>query len=147
MHEARASEAREVVIWGTGSPRREFLLSDDAAGACVFLMNLSNEKFDTILAGGCSLPTVNVGCGEDTTIRELAELIARVVGFKGTLVFDASKPDGTFRKLLDIDRLRNLGWNCSTPLEEGLITTYKDFLERQTPARGAALVSPQTQGK
>src|SRR5260370_4812043 len=109
MHEAKVNGAEQVVVWGTGSPRREFLFSEDAANACVFLMNLSNEKMDAILANGRSLPIVNIGCGEDPTVRELAELLADVVGFSGELVFDASKPDGTAQKLLDISLVTQLG--------------------------------------
>jgi len=141
MHEAKLSGAEQVVVWGTGTPRREFLFSDDAANACVFLMNLSNEKMDAILANGRSLPIVNIGCGEDATVRELAELIAEVVGFRGELVFDATKPDGTPRKLLDINHLTRLGWKHSTVLREGLIRTYQDFLERQTLTAGVGSVS------
>jgi GDP-L-fucose synthase len=141
MHEAKVSGVNEVVIWGTGLPRREFLLSDDAANACVFLMNLSDEKMDAILAHGSSLPTVNIGCGQDVSIRELAELIAQVVGFRGALVFDASKPDGTSQKLLDICSLSSLGWKASIALHEGLIRTYRDFLEHQTITAGAGSFS------
>jgi GDP-L-fucose synthase len=141
MHEAKASGVNEVVIWGTGLPRREFLVSDDAANACLFLMNLSDETMDAILANGRSLPTVNIGCGEDVSIRELAELIAEVVGFKGALVFDSSKPDGTSRKLLDISQLSRLGWKASLALREGLVKTYLDFLERQTLATGVGSAS------
>jgi GDP-L-fucose synthase len=141
MHEAAAGGADHVVVWGTGSPRREFLFSDDAANACVFLMNLADEKMDAILASGRSLPIVNIGCGEDMTIREVAELIADVVGFRGELVFDASKPDGTPRKLLDSSYLASLGWKPSVGLREGLIRTYRDFLERQTLAVSARSVS------
>src|SRR5882762_803395 len=130
MHEAKLSGADQVVVWGTGTPRREFLFSDDAANACVFLMNLSNEKMDAILANGRSLPVVNIGCGEDATVRELAELIAEVVGFSGELVFDASKPDGTPQKLLDISLLTQLGWTPRTSLREGLAETYAEFVQR-----------------
>jgi len=130
MHEAKVSGADHVVVWGTGSPRREFLFSDDAANACVFLMNLSNEKMDAILANGRSLPIVNIGCGEDATVRELAELIADVVGFSGELVFDASKPDGTPQKLLDISLVTQLGWTPRTSLREGLAETYAEFVQR-----------------
>jgi len=130
MHEAKVSGADHVVVWGTGSPRREFLFSDDAANACVFLMNLSNEKIDAILANGRSVPIVNIGCGEDATIRELAELIADVVGFSGELVFDASKPDGTPQKLLDISLVTQLGWTPRTSLREGLAETYAEFVQR-----------------
>jgi len=130
MHEAKARGVDQVVVWGTGSPRREFLFSDDAANACVFLMNLSKEKLDAILANGRSLPVVNVGCGEDATIRELAEVIADVVGFSGKLVFDASKPDGTPQKLLDISLITHLGWTPHTSLREGLAETYAEFVQR-----------------
>jgi len=130
MHEAKLSGADQVVVWGTGSPRREFLFSDDAANACVFLMNLSNERMDAILANGRSLPIVNIGCGEDATVRELAELIADVVGFSGELVFDASKPDGTPQKLLDISLVTQLGWTPRTSLREGLAETYAEFVQR-----------------
>src|SRR6202165_494666 len=98
LHEAKASAADQVVLWGTGTPRREFLHSDDAADACVFLMSLPDSSLDTIAAHNQLRPVVNVGCGEDLTIRELSELIARVVGFHKELVFDPSKPDGTPRK-------------------------------------------------
>jgi GDP-L-fucose synthase len=141
MHEAAAGGADHVVVWGTGSPRREFLFSDDAANACVFLMNLADEKMDAILASGRSLPIVNIGCGEDMTIREVAELIADVAGFRGELIFDASKPDGTPRKLLDSSYLTGLAWKPSIGLREGLIRTYRDFLERQTLTVSARSVS------
>ena len=131
MHEGAMNGADHVVVWGTGSPRREFLFSDDAANACVFLMNLPDKKMDAILANGGSLPIVNIGCGEDVTIRELAELIAGVAGFRGELVFDASKPDGTPRKLLDSSYLNGLGWKPSIGLREGLVRTYGDFLKHQ----------------
>jgi GDP-L-fucose synthase len=142
MHEAKLSGADQVVIWGTGSPRREFLYSDDAADACVFLMNLPEEKLDATLADGQSFPIVNIGSGNDVTVRGVAELIAEVVGFNGSLVFDPSKPDGTPRKLLEINRLAGLGWKPSTGLREGLIMTYKDFLEQKLPTTvGSALSS------
>ena len=144
MHEAKVNGASEVIVWGSGLPRREFLFSDDAANACVFLMNLPDDKWETILANRRFLPSVNVGCGQDTTIRELAELIAQVVGFGGSLVFDPSKPDGTPRKLLDIERLSSLGWHPSTSFEEGLTTTYRDFLQREVLAASAGSVSRQT---
>ena len=131
MHEAKIGGAEQVVLWGTGTPRREFLHSDDVANACVFLMNLADDRFDEI-AGNCSLcPIVNIGCGEDLTIRELAEHVAGVVGFKKKIVFDPSKPDGTPRKLLDIGFLTAFGWKPRTPLREGLRRTYRDFLEHQ----------------
>ena len=130
MHEAKLNGAGQVVVWGTGTPRREFLYSDDAADACLFLTNLPEEKLSTILAEGQSFPLINIGCGIDVTVRGVAELIAEVVGFNGSLVFDTSKPDGTFRKLLDPNRLAGLGWKFSTELRDGLIRTYKEFLEQ-----------------
>ncbi len=130
MHEGKVTGAKEVAIWGTGTPRREFLHSDEAADACVFLLNLPDNQLDKILANEEISPIVNIGCGEDLTIRELAELIAKTVGFSGQLVFDTSKPDGTPRKLLDISRLSALGWKPRRkPFEEDLRNTYKDFLE------------------
>jgi GDP-L-fucose synthase len=141
MHEAKMGGAKQVVVWGTGSPRREFLFGDDAANACVFLMNLPDEKVDAILASGHSMPMVNIGCGQDVTVREVAELVAEVVGFKGKLVFDTSKPDGTPRKLLDISYLSCLGWKSSTELQDGLLLTYRDFLVRQALTTGVASLS------
>jgi GDP-L-fucose synthase len=116
FHEARATGSREVVIWGTGTPRREFLYVDDLADACVFLMQHYESE--------C---IVNVGTGEDVTIKELAHIISEVIGYKGELVFDSSKPDGTPRKLLDISRLCALGWRAQTPLREGLRRTYESY--------------------
>ena len=112
-HEAKARGERELVVWGSGTPRREFLYVDDLAEACVHLM-----------ATGYDGPLVNVGCGEDLTIRELAEAVMRTVGFDGRIVFDASKPDGTPRKLLDVSRIQALGWRATTPLAEGLVRAY-----------------------
>jgi GDP-L-fucose synthase len=134
MHEAKMNGADQVVIWGTGTPRREFLYSDDAAEACVFLMNLPDDNLDSIIASDQLAPIVNIGCGEDLTVRELAEVIADVVGYKKELLFDPSQPDGTPRKLLDISRLTALGWKPSTELREGLTMTYKDFLGHQKAA-------------
>ncbi|MGB8339834.1 MAG: GDP-L-fucose synthase [Burkholderiales bacterium] len=122
MHEAKQRGDKEVVVWGTGSPRREFLYSDDLADACVFLM----ERHDAKAVG----EFVNVGVGHDITIKELADLVAQTVGFKGKLVFDTSKPDGTPQKLLDVTRLKNLGWQAKVSLQEGLKKAYQDF--RQT---------------
>jgi GDP-L-fucose synthase len=130
MHEAKLSGAEQVILWGTGTPRREFLHSDDAADACVFLMHLPDKKLDLLLENKQLPPVINVGCCEDLTVEELAELIADVVGFKKKLVFDATKPDGTPRKLLNTGRLTALGWKPRTSLREGLLKTYKDFSER-----------------
>jgi GDP-L-fucose synthase len=117
--ESKASGASEVVVWGTGMPRRELLYSDDLAEACVFLMNLDEKRFATLLRED-SPPLINIGTGEDVTIRELAELVARVVGFEGKLVFDTNKPDGTPRKLMDVSRLHALGWRHTVSLEQGI---------------------------
>jgi GDP-L-fucose synthase len=131
MHDAKLSGAAEVVIWGTGTPRREFLYSDAAADACVFLLSLPDDKMSRITHEDGVAPIVNVGCGEDVTIAELAKSIAKVVGFEGRLAFDTSKPDGTPRKLLDVTRLRRLGWSPppSEFLREGLRASYRDFLK------------------
>jgi len=117
-HDAKSRSARELVVWGSGTPRREFLHVDDLASACLFLL----EKYD-------SPEIINVGCGEDISIRELAELICDVVGFDGELAWDATKPDGTPRKLLDITKLRALGWQPTIPLREGIAQTYEWFLK------------------
>lgn len=114
-----ARQAESMTVWGTGNVRREFLYVDDLAEACVFLME---KKY----AGGL----INIGTGEDITIRELAETVCKVVGFKGRLEFDTSKPDGTPRKLLDVSKINNLGWKARTPLAEGINYTFKDFLRR-----------------
>src|SRR6266849_3919618 len=117
-HEAKTRDARELVVWGSGKPRREFLHVDDLAAACLFLL----EKYD-------SKDIINVGCGEDISIRELAELICDVIGFNGELVWDATKPDGMQRKLLDVTRLHNLGWQTTIPLRDGIVQTYDWFLK------------------
>jgi len=119
-HEAKTSGAREMVVWGTGQPRREFLHVDDMADACVFLL----EKYD-------SPEIINVGCGEDVSVRELVELICAVVGFNGELIFDATKPDGTPRKLLEVSKLKALGWSPKIQLREGIARTYEWFLEHE----------------
>ncbi len=117
-HEAKLAGASEIVVWGSGTPRREFLHADDLADACLFLLRHHDSS-----------EIVNIGCGEDLTIRELAETVCRVVGFQGKLVFDTSKPDGTPRKLLDIGRIRAIGWSPRIPLEEGIKGAYEWFLE------------------
>ncbi len=127
MHEAKVTGASEVSVWGTGTVRREFLHSDDMADACVFLMNLPDEVFGPILDSRLQAPLLNIGCGKDLTVRELAELIAEVVGFKGGLAFDTSKPDGTPRKLLDVSRMKELGWEARISLREGLTAVYREY--------------------
>ena len=124
--EAKASGARELVVWGSGMPRREFLYSDDLAQACCFLMNLDEARYGALLTNDAP-PLVNIGTGEDITIRELAETIARVLGFDGTLVFDTTKPDGTPQKLLDVSLLHSLGWQHTTTLEDGIRRAWEDF--------------------
>ena len=117
VHEARERAENSVVVWGTGNPRREFLNVDDLADACLFLL----QRYD-------SPEIINIGCGEDVTIRELAETVCEVVGFRGNLAFDASKPDGTPRKLLDLTRLFGLGWRPKISLRDGIRDTYQWFL-------------------
>jgi GDP-L-fucose synthase len=129
MNEAKERGDREVVVWGTGAPRREFLYSDDMADACVKLISLAEGAFAATISA--FPPLINIGCGEDLSIRELAEAIARVVGFAGKLRFDTSKPDGTPRKLLDVSRVAALGWRPSTDLTRGLARVNTDFLSRR----------------
>ena len=135
FHEAKLANRSAVTVWGTGTPRREFLYSSDMADACVFLMNLSDAQFDTMLgsdeaATGIFMPPlVNIGVGADVTIKALAEAVKQTVGYQGNIEFDSSKPDGTPRKLLDVTRLNSLGWVASTKMESGLAQAYSDFLE------------------
>jgi GDP-L-fucose synthase len=133
FHEAKQRGDRTVTIWGTGTPRREFLYSDDMADACVFLMNLPDDRYTSLLGSDESVsgrfepPLVNLGVGEDVTIKELAGLVGEVVGFDGELVFDTTKPDGTPRKLMDVSRLNGMGWRAATTLRSGLADAYRDF--------------------
>lgn len=120
FHEAKVNNSKEVVIWGTGTPLREFLFSDDLADACVFLMNNYDER-----------EFVNIGIGEDLSIKELAELIKQVVGYTGAISFDSSKPDGTPRKLMDVSKLHALGWKHKINLPEGIKLAYEDFLKKE----------------
>lgn len=130
VHEAKIMSAPAVTIWGTGTPRREFLYIDDMAAACVHLMNLDRESYNAQTSPMQS--HLNAGCGEDITITELALTIARVIGYEGSICFDSSKPDGTPRKLMDSSRLNNLGWQATISLEEGLRLAYADFLHNHT---------------
>lgn len=135
FHEARMQGAEEVVVWGTGTPKRELLHVDDMAAACVYIMELTHDEY-----AGCTEPMqshINVGTGEDVTIHELAELVRRVVGFEGQLTFDSSKPDGTPRKCLDVSKLKSLGWRPRLSLEEGIAETYEWFLQNIDSARMA----------
>ncbi|MEI7589917.1 MAG: GDP-L-fucose synthase [Deltaproteobacteria bacterium] len=120
FHEAKNDNRKEVVIWGTGTPRREFLYVDDLADALLFLMDRYNDGSEHI----------NVGCGEDLTITQLAKIVKEVVGFQGEIVFDTTMPDGTPQKLLDTSKINAMGWKPVTPLEDGIAVAYKDFLSR-----------------
>ena len=128
FHEAKVNNTPTVTIWGTGTPRREFLYVDDMAEASVHVMNLSKPQYDAHTQP--RLSHLNVGCGQDVTIRALAELIGTVVGFAGKINFDTSKPDGTPRKLMDSSRINALGWHARVRLEEGLTRAYRDFLNQ-----------------
>jgi len=119
FHEAKINSVEEVAIWGSGTPKREFLFADDMAQACIYLMETYNEK-----------GFLNIGTGEDISIIELAKLVARVVGYRGSILTDPKKPDGTPRKLMDVSKLHQLGWKHTTSLEEGVRSAYEDFLSR-----------------
>ena len=133
FHEAKARGDATVTVWGTGTPRREFLYSDDMADACVFLMNLPDDRYaallgsDETVSGRFEPPLVNIGVGEDVTIAELAAAVAQVVGYAGSIVYDATKPDGTPRKLMDVGLINRAGWKASTTLEAGLRSAYAEF--------------------
>jgi GDP-L-fucose synthase len=134
FHEAKASGAATVTVWGTGTPRREFLFSDDMARACVHILNLDAATYagllgsDETATGQFDPPLVNVGVGHDVTIAELASMVAKVVGWSGTIQYDTSKPDGTPRKLMDVTKLHSLGWRASTDLADGLQLAYQEFV-------------------
>lgn len=134
FHEVCEQNAPDVVVWGSGTPMREFLHVDDMAAACIHVMELAHEVWQEYTQP--MLSHINVGTGVDCTIRELAQTIAKVVGYKGRVVFDASKPDGTPRKLLDVTRLHQLGWYHEISLEAGLASTWQWFLENQQRYRG-----------
>jgi GDP-L-fucose synthase len=127
MHEAKVANAEEVVLWGSGTPKREFLYVDDLASALVFLATLDDARYDT-LVDPSRCPLINVGSGEDLTIRELAETIAEVVGYRGGFVQDTSKPDGTMRKIMDVSKIRSLGWKPEIDLPMGIGLAYKNYL-------------------
>lgn len=141
FHEARRDGASTVTVWGTGTPRREFLYSDDMAAACLHLMSLDEARYATLLGsdelatGVFDPPLVNIGTGEDVTIAELARRVAAVVGYEGEIAFDPSRPDGTPRKLMDVSKLNALGWRASTSLDEGLRRSYADFLAGRGASR------------
>jgi GDP-L-fucose synthase len=127
FHEAKAHNAPEVVVWGTGTPKREFLFSEDLGDACVFVMQQYNDS-----------EIINIGSGVEVTIKELAGLVKKTVGYKGELRFDSSKPDGTPRKLLNVSKLNNLGWEYRTPFEQGLKMAYQDFLAKYNAPSSSA---------
>lgn len=133
FHEAKLANASEVVVWGSGKPMREFLHVDDMAAACLHVMNLAPEVYQAHTQP--MLSHINVGTGMDCSIAELAQTMKKVVGFAGALKFDSSKPDGTPRKLMDVSRLKALGWQYSITLEDGLRSTYEWFLQHQDKAR------------
>ena len=128
FHEAKINNDASVTVWGSGKPKREFLFADDLAEACLHVMALEPEAYKAATSSMQS--HLNVGFGSDVTISDLASTMARVTGFKGEIIFDSTKPDGSPRKLMDSSRLEKLGWKASTPLEEGLIVTYQDFIKR-----------------
>ncbi|UCV24655.1 GDP-L-fucose synthase family protein [Ferribacterium limneticum] len=133
FHEAKIANDPTVTVWGTGTPKREFLYSEDMADACVFLSNLPDDKYESLLGsdesktGKFEPPLVNIGVGDDVTIKELAEAVMKAVQFEGEIVFDSSKPDGTPRKLMDTTRLNGIGWHPSMGFSEGLARAYDDF--------------------
>ncbi len=129
VHEAKAAGRDEVVLWGSGKPRREFLSSDDLARGLLFLADLDDARFSA-LTDPAHCPLINVGTGEDLEVRELAALIAEVIGWRGRFVHDTRKPDGTMRKVMDVSRIRALGWSPRVSLREGVAAAYQDFLAR-----------------
>jgi len=131
FHEAKVARLSEVTIWGTGLPLREFMHVDDLADACLYLINLDEEPYSALLKYSAAPALINVGSGQEVSIRELAELIKGITGFSGELKFDTSKPDGTPRKLADSSRLHELGWKHRIPLRDGIQSTYQWFLEHK----------------
>ena len=133
FHEAKKANAKEVVVWGTGTPKREFLYSEDMADACVCLMNLLDEKYDSLLGSDESTshefgpPLINIGVGSDLTIKALAGTVRDVIGYQGNISFDTSIADGTPRKLMDVTKLQGIGWQAPTELRQGLVWAYEDF--------------------
>ena len=128
IHESKQKGESEVAVWGTGRPKREFLYSDDMADACLYLLEQTESQLSELFNDDYP-PLVNIGCGEDLTIRELAEVIAEIVGYRGKFVFDSSKPDGTMQKLMDVARLKSLGWVASTELRDGVRMAYQFYLQ------------------
>ena len=141
FHEAKVNNAKEVVVWGTGTPKREFLYNEDMADACVYLMNLPDDQYQSLLGsdefatGKFEPPLVNIGYGTDITIKELAETVGKVVGYEGNIVFDTTKPDGTLRKLMDVSLLTKMGWQAKVPMIKGLALAYTDYLLNQSDVK------------
>ena len=135
-HEAKSRGEAELTVWGTGSPRREFIYSDDLADACVFLLTLPEERYGELVRPNAA-PLINIGTGEDLTIAELAGLVCEIVGFRGKVVHDTAKPDGTPRKLLDGSKLYALGWRSRVGLREGIARAYEDFKRNHAVAATA----------
>jgi len=132
FHEAKVNNQAKVIVWGTGTPRREFLYSDDMAEACIYVINLPEAQFKPMLAADRNdglPPLINLGSNSDLTISELASLVKEVVGFNGEITFDTNKPDGTMRKLMDSGRLNRLGWSANTKLTDGLILAYQNYIK------------------
>ncbi|MDO9206079.1 MAG: GDP-L-fucose synthase [Methylotenera sp.] len=130
LHTAKVNQQSSVTLWGTGTPKREFLYSDDMAQACVFILNLPDEIYKPLLGADRNdglPPLLNLGSGSDLTIAELAQLVGKVVGFDDNIIFDTTKPDGTMKKLMDSSRLNQLGWHVTTSLRDGLQSAYQDF--------------------
>ncbi len=130
FHEAKMASSDSVTVWGTGSPRREFLHVDDLADACFYIMNLEDQVYRSLIPAAIA-PLINIGCGKDNTIKEIAMLIKQVVGFEGETVFDTTKPDGTPQKLLDVSLLTRLGWRQTISLENGIASTYAWCIENE----------------
>ena len=128
MHEAKMRNDKEVIIWGTGTPRREFLYSDDLAAACVFLINLEDSEYDMLVRIPDRPPLINIGYGQDLSIKELVELVAKIVDYNGSILWDSEKPDGTMLKKLDSSFINRTGWRPRVSLQEGLMLAFKDYL-------------------
>lgn len=131
IHEAKIRDSATVTVWGTGAPRREFLNADDFADACWFLLNLPSADFLILISGDQTIPLINIGCGKDISIAELAGIINKIVGFSGAVTFDPTQPDGTPQKLLDVSRLTALGWTSTIPLRRGIQQTYEWCLKNR----------------
>ena len=142
FHEAKENHQHNVTVWGTGTPRREFLFSDDMAEACLFILSLPDEEFKSLLASDRNdglPPLMNLGSGKDISVAELANLVKVVVGFEGEIIFDTSKPNGTLQKLMNVGLLKKLGWQYSVDLREGLALAYGDFKESIKVVNQAAI--------